>query len=273
MRMNTEFSGIFGSNNSFGMLTFLTSAYLLLLFELSKGRLISYFYVGGSAFLTILLFYIGNRASMACGIAYWIIYFIWIYRSFLGTLALIASMMVGFVAFQNAILQKLRLEQFEGGNLLGNRSELIEDGLAVIDQMSLFGVGYHNQRLSQKHYELVGENDKEYNFHNTYLAVVTELGYIGLLWIPGIVLFFLLKWSDHRKNQAESRLIRMLKSLLLVMMLFYLPVEDSVNSPGSPTFIAFWMLVVILGLGLSEKPVQPPAEKHEEKDRLSHHTV
>lgn len=60
-------------------------------------------------------------------------------------------------------------------------------------------------------------------------------------------------------------MIRMMKSLLLVMLLFYLPVEDSVNSPGSPTFITFWMLVFILGIGLSEKPEIVAIENHEEK--------
>lgn len=268
MRMTTEFSGIFGSNNSFGMLTFLTSINFLFLYELNKGKRFAYLLLAGSAFLSVLLFFIGNRASMACGVAYWMLYFVWIYRSAAGSLLLVIGLVLGFVVFQESIVQKLRLEQFEGGNVLGNRSELIEEALAVVDEMSFFGVGYHNQRLSRKYFELVGQDEKEYNFHNTYLAVFTELGYAGLIWIPGIVLFFLVKWSDHKKNKEDHRMIRMMKSLLLVMLLFYLPVEDSVNSPGSPTFITFWMLVFILGIGLSEKPEIVAIETNEEKNSL-----
>jgi O-Antigen ligase len=270
MRMTTEFSGIFGSNNSFGMLTFLTSINLLFLYELTKGRQIAYFLLAGSVILSILLFFIGNRASMACGVAYWLLYFVWIYRSVAGSLVLLFVLVAGFGIFQEKLVQKLRLEQFEGGNILGNRSELIEEALAVANEMSFFGVGYHNQRQSRKYFELVGQDDKEYNFHNTFLAVYTELGYTGLLWIPGIVLFFLIKWSDHKKNKEDHRTIQMMKTLLLVMLLFYLPVEDSVNSPGSPTFITFWMTVVILGIGLSEKPKALSFEKNEEKNSLSH---
>ncbi len=270
MRMTTEFSVIFGSNNSFGMLTFLTSINLLFLYELHKGKRYAYVLLAGSAFLSVLLFFIGNRASMACGVAYWMLYFVWIYRSVAGSLLLLTGMVIGFGVFQESIVQKLRLEQFEGGNVLGNRSDLIEEALVVVDEMSFFGVGYHNQRLSRKYFELVGQDDKEYNFHNTYLAVFTELGYAGLIWIPGIVLFFLIKWSDYKKNKEDHRLIRMMKSLLLVMLIFYLPVEDSVNSPGSPTFITFWMQVIILGIGLSEKPETLAIENNEEKNSLSH---
>jgi hypothetical protein len=210
---------------------------------------------------------------MACGVTYWLLYFVWIYRSAAGSLVLLTGFVIGFGVFQENIVQKLRLEQFEGGNILGNRSELIEEALAVVDEMSLFGVGYHNQRLSRKFFELVGEDEKEYNFHNTYLAVFTELGYVGFIWIPGIVLLFLLKGSDYRKTKKDHQMIRMLKTLLLVMLMIYLPVEDSVNSPGSPTFITFWMLVFILGIGLSEKPETIAIDYHEEKNSLSHHPV
>jgi len=274
MRMTTEFSGVFGSNNSLGMITFLTAAFFLFLFELQGSRIVAFIFLLVSVFLTMLLFSIGNRASMACGLATWALYVVWIYRSILSTIFLGTCLFFGFIVFQESILQKLRLEQFEGGNLLGNRSELIDEALAVVEEMNFFGVGYHNQKLSRKYFELVGADEKEYNFHNTYLAIFTELGYFGFLWIPGIILIFLLKGADFKKTPEESRMIRLLKSILVVLLVFYLPVEDSVNSPGSPTFIFFWSMFFILGIGLFEKPLPQPIEQalHEE-NRISDHTV
>jgi O-antigen ligase len=254
MRMTTEFSGVFGSNNSIGILTWLTSVLLLLLFELSGRRTSRLIFMAGSAALTLLLFFIGNRASMACGVVLWVIYFLWVYRSLLGLLTLSAGFAAGILLYQDLVIEKLRLEQFEGGNVLGNRSALLGEALAVAGEMDFFGVGYHNQRLSRKHFGLVSAGDKEYNFHNTYLAVVTELGYPGLIWIPGVVMLALFRLPVYRKPPGEARLLRMLKSILLVMLVFYLPVEDSVNSPGSPTFLIFWIFFFLLITGLGEKP-------------------
>lgn len=261
MRMTTEFSGVFGSNNSIGILTWLTSVLLLLLFELSENKAFRWMCLAGAAGLTLLLFFIGNRASMACGVVLWVIYFFWVYRSFLGLLALSAGLSAGVLLYQDLLIEKLRLEQFEGGNVLGNRSALLGEALAVAGEMDFFGVGYHNQRLSRKHFGLVSAGDKEYNFHNTYLAVVTELGYPGLIWIPGVVLMALFRIPRYRKSPGDARLLRMLKSILLVMLVFYLPVEDSVNSPGSPTFLIFWTIFFLLITGLGEKPQEEECGK------------
>lgn len=270
MRMTTEFAGVFGSNNSFGIITWLTSVFLLLLFELLKDRPVRWWFLGGSAFLTILLFFIGNRASMACGVACWTLYFVWGHRSVLGTIGFAMALFFGGIYFQDVLLQKLRLEQFEGGNVLGNRSTLIDEALAVVDEMDFFGVGYHNQKLSRKYFDLVADDDKEYNFHNTYLATFTELGYVGFLWVPGIVILMLLRPPASKKEPDEARIIRLLKSILLIMLVFYLPVEDSVNSPGSPTFIIFWTFFFLLVIGLSEGP--KPMPEHE-TNRLPDHPV
>jgi hypothetical protein len=274
MRMTTEFAGIFGSNNFMGLITYLTVIFLLILFELTRTRPWAFWFLIGAAFHTGLLFFIGNRASMASAVASWALYILWVYRSLAGTLIFAGILVFGFTIFQEVLMPKLRLEQFEGGNILGNRSELIGEALTVVEEMDFFGVGYHNQKLSRKHFDLVAESDKEYNFHNTYLAIFTELGYFGFLWIPFSILIFLFTPSLHPKDPVDARLIRLLKSSLLVMILFYLPVEDSVNSPGSPSFIIFWSMFFILGIGLFEKPTPSEAKTHEEeKNSLSQHTV
>lgn len=252
--MKTEFAGIFGSNNSLGMCAFYTASMALLISRQAKNQWTTQLYFGFALLVSALIFQIGNRASMVCILFLWAGYFAWVRASVVGIVAMTIALGLGAAAFQEEITEKLRLEQFEGGNLLGNRAELFSEAIEITENMDFFGVGYQNQRLSRKYFRLVSENDKEYNFHNTYLAVIAELGWLGLLWIPGFIIFGLFWFGSSnnipRQNQSS---LRMISLILLTACLFHLPVEDSVNSPGSAFFLWFWGLFFILILGKSEE--------------------
>lgn len=251
--MKTEFAGVFGSNNSLGMCAFYTASLALLLSRLAKNQWKTQFYFGLALVVSALIFQIGNRASMVCIIFLWVGYFTWVRASVVGLVAMAMALVIGAVTFQEEITEKLRLEQFEGGNLLGNRAELFSEAIEITENMDFFGVGYQNQRLSRKYFHLVSENDKEYNFHNTYLAVIAELGWLGLLWIPGFILFGLFLYGSSSEKPPQNRSsLRMISLILLTACLFHLPVEDAVNSPGSAFFLWFWGLFFILLLGKSE---------------------
>lgn len=251
MRMVTEFSGLFGSNNTLGIITFFTLVFSLLLFEMLRSfKWWAPTFLALALLLSWAVFFIGNRASMACSAVFWLLYLIYVRRSLFGLFFFVIVGFLGSVYFQDTLVEKLRLEQFEGGNLLGNRSKLFEEALDVAREMDFFGVGFHNQRVARKYYDIVSEGDKEYNFHNTYLAVYTELGLLGFLWIPGFLLLYVFRFPGRFVDPFDLKMVRMLKSLLLGLMIFYLPVEDSINSPGSPTFFFFWSAFFVLVLGL-----------------------
>lgn len=275
--MTTEFGGIFGSNNSFGIITFLTFSFLLLLSILHGTGFFSTLFLGLAVGLSVLLFFIGNRASMACSVILWLFYLLWVKRSFLGVFLLFVCMASAVILFPDEVQKRLRLEQFQGGNVLGNRSQLVEEAMMVISDMNFFGVGYHNQRDSRKYYQVVDESDINLNFHNTYLAVLAELGWAGLLWIPGLVLVALMKSVFFRRTgTVKDSALRHIISLLFIVLMVYLPVEDSINSPGSPTFLFFWILFFALIIGANEEeiPVRTePESTHAIEDRLPHHTV
>jgi O-antigen ligase len=271
MRMATEFSGVFGSNNALGFISFITLVFTLLLYQFHKNTSKGTFFLVFSFGLTYLVVFIGNRASMACTGLFWILFLIYVNRSFLGLFMFSVVTVFGFLVYQTAILQKLRLEQFEGGNILGNRSILVDEALIVASEMDFFGVGYHNQRVARKHFRVVGENEKEYNFHNTYLAVYTELGPLGLIWIPGLILWMLFWRSSPDMAQSDRVFLRMLRALLSIMVLIYLPVEDSVNSPGSPSFYFFWISLALLVIG--SEGIKSSASNNEKTDSLSHRPV
>ena len=275
--MTREFGGIFGSNNSFGILLFITTAFMLLLGILYENRPVSSVFLLLAIGLSVLLFFIGNRASMACAVFLWLIYLLWIKRSILGVLFLFAGIIGTFALFPGEVEKRLRLEQFQGGNLLGNRSQLVDEALVVISDMNFFGVGYHNQRDSRKYYQVVDENDINLNFHNSYLAVLAELGWPGLLWIPGLILVILLRSLFFKRTQTvKDPAIRLIISILFIFLLVYLPVEDSINSPGSPTFLFFWILFFALVIGISEDEEPVNAEKkpiHASENRIPHHSI
>lgn len=272
MKMTRELAGVFGSNNTLGMVTFLIQVFYISLFLLFKpankyGLLFLAFIHTG------LILFIGNRASMFCGVLIWLGFFLYVNRSFIGTFVLLSSLFLGFIVFNEAILKKLRIEQFEDGNLFGNRSQLINEAVQVVQQMDFFGVGFQNQRLSRRHFGVESAEEKELNFHNTYLAVVAELGFLGLLWIPGLLIFYLLKSPEYEANEEELKIFRFLKLLILVLLLVYLPVEDSINSPGSPMFAIFWLMFFTLIKGLCESPTLKSYEPIQNKNSLSNHSV
>lgn len=255
--MKTEFSGVFGSNNSLGMSAFYTSAFFLLLSSLSDRRLAKWLLFGMAIFCSSLIFQIGNRASMICCLFFWFLYFVWVRQSIAGVIILATSLVVFGTLYQDELTEKLRLEQFDGGNILGNRSGLFSEAVEITENMDFFGVGFQNQRLSRKFFRLVSENDKEYNFHNSYLAVVAELGWFGLLWIPGFILYGLFFFNFGNTIPRESRIpIRLIQSLLLTICLIHLPVEDTINSPGSAFFLWFWGLFFIMILGKCQSEIE-----------------
>lgn len=248
--MKTEFAGVFGSNNSLGMSAFYTSAFFLLLSVLHERRVGKWMFFILALICSGLIFQIGNRASMVCALFFWVIYFVWVRQSIIGVIVLLSALVVFGTLYQDELTEKLRLEQFEGGNLFGNRSELFSEAIEITQNMDFFGVGFQNQRLSRKHFRLVSENDKEYNFHNSYLAVVAELGWLGLLWIPGFILYGLFVFNSSKTLPEKSKIpIRLIQSLILTICLFHLPVEDTINSPGSAFFLWFWGLFFIMILG------------------------
>ncbi len=267
MQITIEFSGIFGSNNSMGFITFITLVFSLFLFQLQKGTGFSWFNLVLAVALIPLIVFIGNRASMACAGVFWVLFLTYINRSIPGLLLLFMGFFLGSLSYQDTILQKLRLEQFEGGNIFGNRSDLIREALFVAREMDFFGVGYHNQRVARKYFGVVGENEKEFNFHNTYLAVYTELGPLGLFWIPGFILVILLWPVTKNIPERNRKLLRMLRVFSGIMVLMYLPVEDSVNSPGSPSFLFFWIGLALLLIG--SYPDVPPSKLYEKKSSFS----
>ncbi len=267
MSVATEFSGVFGSNNSLGFITFITLVFSLFLFQINKGTSYSYFFFVFAILLNPLLIFIGNRAGMACSAMFWVLFLTYINRSWFGFLILVCFIFFSTVYFSDTLLQKFRLEQFEGGNIFGNRTELIKEALMVADVMDFFGVGYHNQRLARKAFGVVSDGDKEFNFHNTYLAVYTEFGPLGLIWIPGIILLVLF-WPTARDVLPENvKFLRMLRVFAGIMMVLYLPVEDSVNSPGSPSFLFFWISLALLLIG--SYPDYPAQRFYEKKSSLS----
>jgi O-antigen ligase len=272
MKMTRELAGVFGSNNTLGMVTFLIQVFYISLFLLFIPA--NKFCLLFLAFIhTGLILFIGNRASMFCGVLIWLGFFLYVNRSFIGTFVLLSSLFLGFIVFNEAILKKLRIEQFEDGNLFGNRSQLINEAVQVVQQMDFFGVGFQNQRLSRRHFGVESAEEKELNFHNTYLAVVAELGFLGLLWIPGLLIFYLLKSPEYEANEEELKIFRFLKLLILVLLLVYLPVEDSINSPGSPMFAIFWLMFFTLIKGLCESPTLKSYEPIQNKNSLSNHSV
>jgi hypothetical protein len=239
--LKMEFGGVFGSNNAIGLIGFITLSVWLLYANLKKWNGKWFFWPLNVVWL-INLFHIGNRSSMLCGALLIIGFTVFVHRQLLVIVLLFLG--AGYFTASNTeyIAEKLRFDQFEGDNVLGNRGELIEEGLHVIDELHVFGAGYANQRLARFKYLNISEDDKQLNFHNSYIALAVELGYGGafiflcIVILPLVVSIFQ-SWPPHLHSSL------MLTSLILSIIIFaYMPFEDSINSPGSPSFGFFWML-------------------------------
>lgn len=240
-QLKLEFGGIFGSNNSIGLIGFITLATWLLL-ALHEGWHTKWFFWPINLIWLINLLHIGNRSSMLCGFVLIILYMTVVFRQVLMTLLLIAGMI--YIAYEKSdfLAEKLRLDQFEDDNLLGNRGELIEEGRLVLQETHFFGVGFANQRAARFRYLNVSEDEKNLNFHNSYIALAVEWGYLGAILYLAIILIPIIFYSTKPKPLSLKSELRLTAIILLVIVVFYMPFEDSVNSPGSPVFLFFWML-------------------------------
>ncbi len=246
-----EFGGIFSSTNAFGILLYQTLCLGLIVLT-RKNLRFKIGYLASTTIIAFLIYQVNNRSSLLCLIAVLLLVLVFYFKNYLTAIGATVGL-IGFILIAPDFLQdKLRLNQFEGARKFGNRTELIEQGITIADEMSFFGVGYYNQRKARKIFGVIDADDNDLNLHNTYLAMLIEFGYFGILVFLGGILLILGKGIWNVQLTDNKPIAMLIFCFLIVMMLFHSSVEDSYNSPGSATFNFFWFLLLML-LAISDE--------------------
>jgi len=251
--LKLEFGGIFSSTNAFGILMYQTFALGLILLA-KPGFKFKFAVVPILAAIAVLIVQINNRSSLLCLVGMLLLTLVFYFKNYWLAIVMLAGMVLSFFLMPDFVQDKFRLSQFEGEKRFGNRTELIDNGLYIIKEMNFFGVGYYNQRNALRSFGVVEESEKVLNLHNTYLAMLIEFGYLGTFIFLGGILLVVGKATWRVQNPDNYSITTLLVCAVLSMMLFHSTVEDSFNSPGSPSFNFFWFLLLMMLAISDEKP-------------------
>jgi O-antigen ligase len=246
-----EFGGIFSSTNAFGILLYQTFCLGLIVLT-SQGFKKFPGYFAGTIAVALLIYQVNNRSSLLCLVAVVLLVLVFYYKNYVSAIGLTVGLIGFALAAPDFLQDKLRLNQFEGARKFGNRTELIEQGISIADEMNFFGVGYYNQRKARRAFGVIDSADSDLNLHNTYLAMLIEFGYFGILVFLGTILLILGKGISDVQLPENKPIAMLIFCFLIVMMVFHSTVEDSYNSPGSATFNFFWFLLLML-LAISDE--------------------
>ena len=137
------------------------------------------------------------------------------------------------------------VEQWQGGELAGNRQAIWKAGLDHVLDRPILGLGLGNQQVAQAHLGM------EATTHNLYLDTALELGATGLLALVALLVAIGLRlhlaWRTEAQPEARSLRMALLASYLIAL----------VNAFEEPSFwgaqyaITLWFM---LGLGCASLP-------------------
>lgn len=188
----------------------------------------------------VLVFYTQSRGallSLALGtIAYFYFYFENKTRTITATLG-IGIIIVAFRGFfsDTVVIRRLQTEGFD-------RGPLWEYGINVIKQNLAFGVGW-GCSLFSNHIQ----GDYMYNFHNSYISIVADVGVFG----AAIILYLLVRLFSKAINNLKkiSSLDRESYSSLLALCFSFLGLsygESYLIVAGSAFSFIFWACLFCL---------------------------
>ena len=123
------------------------------------------------------------------------------------------------------------------------RSSIWLEGLNLLHQKPFFGWGYGiSQKLNSIQYIgiISGYNDYGFAWHNSYLSILIELGYIGIIPIMLTILNAIYKCLKFVNSQVEVKLVL----LLIINMLICFYGGSSMMSTGSTEGFFFWGLII-----------------------------
>lgn len=251
-----EFGGIFGNANTLAMVTFTTFSSVLILFAYQSVREhIYYLYKLAFAVLLISLLglqvHIGSRTGIACTALTAILYLTFYKRNAYYLLFLLLPVIYVVASNPAVITDSINTNDFEKKRKFGNRTELIEDAFRISEKMDYLGVGYANQRIARERYSVTKQFTKrgELHFHNTFLALWIELGYVGALLFLVPILLLIIKAVNFvifRRFRYREQVILLLTTAIPIML--FGMAEDSINMAGSPVFSYFWIFFILIAL-------------------------
>ncbi len=214
----------------------LLSAFYLLVNKKEKKGTWFYLFIIASCMVTAVLS--GSRTALVTLLINVVIVSFLKIKSLLGRLsfALIVGTF-GVLLFTGALgdLGLPALEKILSGDV--TRGELWELGVDVWKRFPIFGCGYS---VSSSYNNLPGS--KGYDFHNSFLTILAEIGIWGCL-ILGVSIFFVLKGTLTQKGEKGKITILQIAFLMILELLIAAWSESFLFAVGSTEACTFWVLI------------------------------
>lgn len=122
------------------------------------------------------------------------------------------------------------------------RNELWDYAIKVINENFFVGVGFSSSEFSNK---LAG--NENVNFHNSYLAMMADVGIIGVLFFFGLFLYLFYKIYMNYKNSNEKDRVFYIALISLCIAFFGLSFGEAyLIVAGSPFSFTFWCCMFCL---------------------------
>ena len=231
-----NFRGYFGNRNACGAA--LVTIAVVMLAEVWK-RIFPLVFLGLDIFMIIMTYSRGAFLGLIIGL---VVFLFFVYEDKVKLLGVCISIAILAFLFRGRIQQMPIYERLATEGL--SRNELWDYAFQVIRDNFLTGVGFSSSKFSNQL-----EGNEGYNFHNSYIGLMADVGIFGVIMLALMFLVLGARIYIRYKNIPSKDRIQYVALIAICIAFFGLSFGEAyLIVAGSPFSFVFWCCMFCLSL-------------------------
>lgn len=236
-----NFRGYFGNRNACGAALVTIAVVMLAEVWKSEGkkRLFPLVFLGLDIFMIIMTYSRGAFLGLIIGL---VVFLFFVYEDKVKLLGICISIAILAFLFRGRIQQMPIYERLATEGL--SRNELWDYAFQVIRDNFLTGVGFSSSQFSNQL-----EGNEGYNFHNSYIGLMADVGIFGVIMLALMFLVLGARIYIRYKNIPSKDRIQYVALIAICIAFFGLSFGEAyLIVAGSPFSFVFWCCMFCLSL-------------------------
>ncbi len=234
-----NFRGYFGNRNACGAA--LVTVAIIMFSEIwkstGKKKLLPILFLALDIFMIIITYSRGAFLGLIIGL---VVFLFFVYEDKVKLLGICILIFIVAFLFRNQIYQMPIYERFTSEGL--SRNELWDYAFQVIRENFLTGVGFSSSQFTNQL-----EGNEGYNFHNSYIGLMADVGIFGIILLVIMFLIIGVRIYFRYKNISHENRIQYVALIAICIAFFGLSFGEAyLIVAGSPFSFVFWCCMFCL---------------------------
>ncbi len=241
-----NFRGYFGNRNACGaaLVTIAVVMFAEIWKSQGKKKLLPLLFFGLDVFMIIITYSRGAFLGLVIGL---MVFLFFVYEDKVKLLGVCIAVLVVVFLFRDQIQQMPIYDRLMEEGL--SRNELWDYAFQIIRENFLTGVGFSSSQFSNQL-----EGNEGYNFHNSYIGLMADVGIFGVILLALMFIALGAKIYFRYKNVSSKDRIQYVALIAVCIAFFGLSFGEAyLIVAGSPFSFVFWCCMFCLSLYEEEK--------------------